>query len=392
VIATLRRLPPLETALLVCATLALIALGVLTDRSKHSGLPVDSYSSYDAAGGGLRAWYEVLQREGLRVDRFERRPPFLDGSLDTLIWAEPLSFDPRQQQNTKADVAALEAWVRGGGRLLYIGRDEDAAREHVLNLPASTGAASRYAPFVSPELEHAGVRRVVTAPDSGLRWQVRRGATVLLADERGSLVLRYAFGKGVVVAVIDESPFINARLGLADDARLAYALARPRAAGAAVAFDEAVHGFVVPEHWWSIVPRPFAIALGLALAVLLIAFGGAALRLGPPVVPREREERTSAAFIDALASLFETTGAARKALSDAAASAKRAVALRAGVPDDASDEAVARCIESNEERTTFLGLAALAAGGSASDEQLVRGVTLAQRLRKDHGSHGRARG
>jgi hypothetical protein len=295
-------------------------------------------------------------------------------------------------QNTPADVAALEAWVRGGGRLLYVGHDDEAARAQVLHLPSSTNAAPRGEPYVAPELQRAGVRRVAPSPDSELRWRAARGATLLLADAKGPLAVRYAFGKGEVVAVIDESPFTDARLGLADNARLAYVLARPRSAGGAVAFDEAVHGFVVPEHWWSIVPRPFAVALGLALAVLLVAFGGAALRLGPPVVPDERAEQSSAAFIDALAALFEKTGAARKALADAAASAKRAVATRAGVPDDLPDEAVARCIESNDDRHTFLALAALAARGSASDEQLVRGVTLAQRLRKEYGSHGRARG
>jgi hypothetical protein len=391
-IATLRRLPLLETALLLLATLALIVLAVLTDRAKHSDVPLDSYSSYDAAGGGLRAWYEVLQREGLRVGRFEQRPPFLDNTVDALVWAEPLTFDTRQVQNTPADVSGLEAWVRDGGRLLYAGHDDAAARAHVLHLPLSTNGTPGGAPYVGPELADAGVGRVAPSPDSALRWRPARGATVLLADEKGPLVVRYAFGKGEVVAAIDESLFTNARLGLADNARLAYALARPRGARGLVAFDEAVHGFVVPEHWWSIVPRPFAIALALALAVLILAFGGAALRLGPPLVPVARAEQTSAAFVDALAALFEKTGSGRKALADAAASAKRAVATRAGVPDDLSDEAVARCIESNGDRSTFLGLAELAARNEGSDEQLVRGVTLAQRLRKDYGSHVRARG
>ncbi len=390
--AALRRLPLLESVLLLAATLALIALAVLTDQAKHTEVAFDSYSSFDAASGGLRAWYEMLQREGLRVGRYEQRPPFLDGTLDTLIWAEPLAFDPRQVQNTQADVAALEAWVRGGGRLLYLGHDDEAARAHVLGLPSSTDAAPRGASSIGPELAGAGVRRLAPSPDAELRWLAPRGATLLLADGRGPLAVRYAFGKGEVVAVIDEGLFTNARLGLADDARLAYVLARPRRAGGLVAFDEAVHGFVVPEHWWSVVPRPFGFALGLALAVLLVAFGGAALRLGPPLVPAERAGQTSAAFIDALAALLEKTGAARKALADAAASAKRAVATRAGVPDDSPDEAVARGLESNEDRTTFLALAALAARGEASDEQFVRGVTLAQRLRKDYESHGRARG
>jgi hypothetical protein len=391
-IARLRRWPLLETALLTVAAAALVALGVVTERARHHAVALESYSSYDAAGGGLRAWYEVLRREGLRVDRFEARPPFLNRGIDTLVWAEPLPFDPRRIPNTRADVAALEAWVRDGGRLLYVGRDDAGAAEHALNLPSSAlaSASANTARFVAPGLSSEGVRDVTPAAE--LRWRAGGGKTMLFVDEKGPLIVRYAYGKGEVVAVIDESLFTNARLARADDARLAYALARPRIPGGLVAFDEAVHGFIVPEHWWVIVPRPFAVALALATVALLVAFAGAALRLGPPLAPLRRAEQTSSAFIDAVAALFERNGAARKALTDAAASAKRALATAAGVPDDTPDETVARLIESNDARRAFRDLCALAARGRTDDEHLLRGVDLAQRLRKEYVTHGRARG
>ena len=153
------------------------------------------------------------------------------------MWAEPLPFDPRRIPNTRADVAALEAWVREGGRLLYVGHPDGAAAEHVLNLPSSAraSASANAARFVAPGLSNEGVRDV--APAAELRWHAGGGRTMLLVDERGPLVVRYAYGKGEVVAAIDESLFTNARLARADDARLAYALARPRIPGGLVAFD-----------------------------------------------------------------------------------------------------------------------------------------------------------
>ncbi|MBD5607145.1 MAG: DUF4350 domain-containing protein, partial [Candidatus Eremiobacteraeota bacterium] len=120
---TLGRLPRFETALLVLATALLVALSVASDRRSH-GVHVDSYSTYDADGGGYRAFYELLGREGVRVERFEQRPAFLGPALDTLVWVEPLPFDPTQSVMAAADIAALQTWVRDGGRLLYVGHDD----------------------------------------------------------------------------------------------------------------------------------------------------------------------------------------------------------------------------------------------------------------------------
>jgi hypothetical protein len=388
-IAALRKLPRLETSLAVVAALILIALAYFRESpGRNPTQQLDSYSSYDAASGGYRAWYELLQRERLRVDRFEERPAFLDASVDTLVWADPLGFDPRQISNSAADIGALEAWVKNGGRLLYIGHDDAAAAQHLLNLPASRQPVKHARPFVAPELRADGVAHVV--PFVALRWRANP-KNVLLGDKGGALVVRYRYGKGTVTAAIDEPAFTNARIALGDQARLGFALAQPHAPGGTIAFDETVHGFLVPEHWWTIVPRAFAIALWGALAVLLIAFAGAAIRLGPALQPAPRGDATSGEFIDALGALYERGSAARKAMLDAAASTKRVVAKTLGMRDDEPVERIAAGIDEPGRRARFLSLVQLARNASPSDANLVRAVALAQTLRKDFESHARSR-
>jgi hypothetical protein len=386
------RVPLLETALILVSVAVLVTLAVLGERQAQPA-PLDSYSSYDAATGGYRGLYELLQREGVHVDRFEREPAFLDPSIDTLVYAEPLAFDPRQTTASPKDASDLEAWVRAGGRLLYLGYDAVAAKAKILSLPFAGTAAlpPRRTPTIAASLGAAGVARIGSVP-SGLRWSLPHQKAVLLyGDGGGPVIVRYPFGHGTVTAVIDQTLLDNANIAHPDRARLAYLLASPGNPAGVVAFDETAHGYLEPAHWWSVVPRPFAIALGIALVALLAALAGAAVRLGPPLLPRPRDDRSSADFIDALSTLLERGKAARAAMQDAEQSAARTVARSVGAADDASASEIAEHIENAELRGEFVTLTQLAQAGTADNATLVRTVALAQRLRKEFAPHARQR-
>ncbi len=386
----LRRLPPLETGVLILAFGLLVAVAIVTQRSKSVAV-LDSYSTYDTASGGYRAFYEVLAREAVRVERFEQHPAFLDRSTDTLVWAEPLTFDPRQTAATRADIAALQDWVRAGGALLYVGFDDAAAKGGILGLPGTHATGARHGEaFVARALANAGVRNLDVR--AARRYRVApRGMHVLIDDGRGAVAVTYAYGHGRVTAVIDESLFTNSGLARGDAARLAFALAKPRRASGPVAFDEAVHGYDVPEHWWQIVPLPFAVALGLAGCALLIAFAGAAVRLGPPLVPETRADRTTSDFIDALGSLFARGKAIRYVLASAERSTARTVARALRLPEGATNDEIVARLDDDAARRDFGALVAIAGNGFAGEKNLVRGVALAQRLRKDYAAHARPR-
>ncbi|MBD5636133.1 MAG: hypothetical protein IAI49_16820, partial [Candidatus Eremiobacteraeota bacterium] len=104
----------------------------------------------------------------------------------------------------------------------------------------------------------------------------------------------------------------------------------------------------------------------------------------------ERRDRSSADFIDALSSLLERGRATRMAAESAAASASRAIARAVAMPDGATEDAIAARIERPDLREAYGRMRSLAATGEAGDD-FVRGVALAQQLRKEFAPHGRPR-
>ena len=384
------RLRPLWRAETLALVLSIAVLVVLSQWTKRASAPqpLASYSSYDADSGGTRALFELLQHEGMRVDRFENRALFLDKSLETLVWIEPLEFDPNQRVPTDAEVKAIEAWVRAGGTFLYVGHDSGAARRHVLQLPLASDVAKKTRqPFVDPLLSNAGVRSV--ADGSGLRWTSGGGSTghrVLLSDAYGVLVERYPYGHGTVTAVVDEDLFSNEGIAVGDRPRLAYALAALKPNGT-IAFEEATHGYFVPEHWWQVAPRPLVIAVLVALVALAIAGIGAAVRLGPPLIANVRDDASTSDFIGALAGLLANGRARRDAMLTAANSTTRALARSFGLGDGATADDVAARIDRDDMRRDYATMLAVTSNGFPDDRNLVRGVALAQELRKEYAAH-----
>ncbi len=253
-------------AALVLAGVVLAALLEVTPPGGGS----DTFSSTDYRSGGYAAWYTLLQREGIAVERFERRPVELDRTIDTLIAANPV-VPAGNDVRRPPDRAALARWVRAGGRLIALG-----ARD----------------PLAGSGPKIAGVRT--------------------------------PYGRGEIVVVPDAHPFDNALLARGANARRAYDLARPRRAGGIVAFDEALHGTLVDRRWWDVLSVPQRVALGgLALAVLL-ALIASTLRLGPAVALRAVREPASDEFVAAVAALYERSGSRRAALGLLAAGAANA--------------------------------------------------------------------
>ena len=389
-IAALRRLPKLETTVVLLAVVALSAIDV-AKQSAQQAVNVDTYSSYDAASGGYRAWYEVLQREGVRLERFERPLGFLDSRIDTLVWAEPSPGAASAGGASQGEIGALEAWVKAGGNLVYLGFDDAAAKGGTLKLPETTGETRRVVTYtLARQLGDAGVTRVGWSADAR-RYKSKRGALILAADRSGALALRYSYGKGRITAVVDETPLRNANLTAPDNARFAYFLTQPARADGLVAFDEAAHGHLIPEHWWEIVPRPFSIGVICAALALLLAFAGASIRLGPPIVPPRQRDPTSIEFVDSVAGLLERGGGSRQAVTDAVRSTKRAIARALGLADDVPNDVLAARIDSPALRADFLALTAFERPQAPADDVLLRAAVLAQRLRKEFTTHAGSR-
>jgi hypothetical protein len=298
----------------VLVVLALLAAftGIAIVEQQHDaarGVPeTTTYAASDVHGGGYAAFAELLARERVHVDLFDRRPGQLDAGTDTLVaaYAPGAVSSDLTSARSDADLDDLRAWIERGGRLVVLGADARVApreRAH-LGRPPLVEATAFGPPFTGPLA--AGISEL--GPHGSARFATPSANDhVALADAGGPLVVDVTIGRGVVRYLNAAQLFDNRNLARHDNARLAYALARPRFPDGLVLFDEGLHGALIDPSIWSIMPVWLRVMLsGLALTVLL-ALAGSALRLGPPIEP-PRAEPTSAAFLDAVTALYERAG------------------------------------------------------------------------------------
>jgi len=312
----------------VVGALAVLALLVASTLGR-GGVPAPqtaTHASGDYAFGGYRAWYEMLAREGVRVERFRRHHDELRASgVGTLVvsfpGASPAGVASSVEWNAR-ERDALRAWVRAGGRMIDVG------------ITPSVDANDGKGELISGMARHraAGALRgpwAAVAGDVGPRGDVRLVAVkrarvdALLADAAGALVVRYRYGRGEVVSVADGAWFENRAIGRAGDARLAYLLAH--ALGGTVAFDEAIRGDIVEKAWYRALSAPEVVALGIAAlaGVLWLLYG--IVPLGPAVPTRPPREPASDEFVDAVAALYGRARARDHARDALAAEARRAL-------------------------------------------------------------------
>jgi uncharacterized protein DUF4350 len=393
---------PLVEVLVTAAAVATIATASYLSalRQQAATNAIDTRSTYDAASGGYRAWFELLEREGIRVERFERRPAYLDGSVDVYILAnETIGNAIVNAQNQEApdifndgDWFALAKWVKAGGSLVWV--TDGVAPANYLNAPEVSpgGPSADRAVVVAPSAIAAGVRSV--SGTSKLRVPFgAQGAPPVIADDTGSVVATYPLGKGVVTIVADQSLFENGRLDRADNARLAYDLATSGlSAHGSVAFDEWTHGHVAGDSWWSVLPRTFQVGLvviALALAALAIGTG---LRFGPVVRLADDGERTSEEYLSSMAVLYRRGGAVREAVVDMADSCLRDVAASLGLSESAGGRSIAARAgsEGGDARgEQIMELDRIRSYERPHESELVRAAALCVSLRKELSPHAR---
>jgi hypothetical protein len=373
-----RRFPILEILLAVAAASLFIAVNY-QNESRKKAIAYDTYSTYDTRNGGYAAWFDLMQRLGAAPERFEEYPAFLDAGVATLVVSNPLPF-PRPVAVSDASAAALVRWMRDGGRLVLLGSGGAVSEALESSLAQPQAAKGKGVPFVAPAYAAAGIKNVKAPGDD--RFRSGNGYHTVLADAHGAIVVQRTVGRGELVAVSDELMLANGWIGRGDNARLAALLARTPRAGA-LAFDEALHGHLAPEHWWEIVPRAFLVALGFTLGAVALAAIGAAIRLGPPIEPPAGRAATSREYIDALGALLQGARASQHAATTAYVSTRRAVARRFGLADDVPDRLLRERLGTPALQAAFGELATLAGEPALRDASLVRAVSLAYEIRKD---------
>lgn len=381
--------PPPQTlaAIGVLAVLALVA--VFTARREAA--PAASFASTDYRAGGFRAWAALLEREGITTGRFVLRPIELTGRIDTLISAQPPPASTDANARTAADVAALAAWVRGGGRLVYVGRNGALgdAENGLLRLPfwlpevGARGSLAGPAAAAVRTLHELGTNRMLFVEHPG---------TSELADTNGDIVVRYPLGRGEVVAVSDAVPFANANIAGADNARLAFLLGQPRRTGGLVAFDDGIHGALIDRPWYRALPLPVRVSLGIAGVALLLALAGGALPGIPPLRLEPPREPTSAEFVAALAALYERTGARTAARATLVRDALATASRSGGLDGDLSPAGIAGAFAERPGGDDVRRLVAALDGPISTDPELLAYAKLAHTVRKECSHDGNGDG
>lgn len=310
---------------IVIVALVLIALLAVLKSSQHTAAQSEP-STYDTGASGYAALYDLLSREGSRVERFELPISELARGTGTLVIAGKGALSAAAP--SPGALEFLDRWIRGGGRLVVLDDSPGSDARRALGLPgskqlrtqqhqASTGCAFADA---LRGMRIAGTFASGYAPACSVKRASLFTAGHLAAG------IAYTRGRGMVVVVTTPSVFDNLHLSQASNARSAYALL----GGGPAAFDERVHGYAAGRTFWEVLPQPMRIALAIAIVAIVLAVIGANLPFAPSYEAQGPDERDSSAYIASLARMLERGGAAREAIARIASRCDQVLSNRTG--------------------------------------------------------------
>lgn len=287
-----------DVMFLIAGALLLVFIALVQDAAERRP-PPSVFSTYDTGRNGYAAWYNVAQKAGLPVRRFERALGTLDADVGTLV-ISGYENDPAAKPLDETDAKVLASFVERGGRLVVLDA-QFAGKEDVTPAAATTvDASGRDAIAVTDNRLTAGVTKVVGPVDAVFPFSERQGVA-LLANRAGVVAMAYAYGKGEVIAMSAPAMLGNAYLAAGDNAIFAYDVL---AGHGAVAFDEYVHGYDEGVTFWNALPATVHTAVYVTIAIVVLALIGANVPFVPAIALEPPDERDSSGYIDAMAALM----------------------------------------------------------------------------------------
>jgi hypothetical protein len=318
-----------RTVLVVGAVLAVLTLiSSLPERGSGTDSPSSSYSTGPTGSG---AYAELLRRFDHRVERIR-------GELDEAGLEPGSTLVVLDAELSGAEARRVGRFLRQGGRVVAGGPLAGDWLGEVVDDPPDFEPAP--VQIATPARDEPEAEGVATVRLGGLgSFAGPGGLQPILRERDGPAVVAVAgdVGGGRLVVLADATPLSNLLIGVADNAAFGLGAAGP--SGTPVAFAEGPHGYgaagglaALPARW------RFALAgLALSAAVWLVA---RSRRLGPPedefrdLAPRRR------AYVDALAGTLGRTGHPVVAAEPVRLRARSLLARRAGLPPDATDDAL----------------------------------------------------
>jgi hypothetical protein len=297
---------------LVIALLTLLAIFTPAEDPNSNPVP----NSYLSGKHGAKAAYTLLEQMGYSIERSEQPLSQLAlhaGPATVVVLAEPRAVKPEDRH-------AIATILHKGGRVLATGFEGGTL------LPGNKVTLSRQASFAACEAQPEGLHPLAgSLSSSGNIWIVPRYAWK--DDDSEARTVYTCAGQPVVVELPAElpageghaiwwassTPLENGSIQRGQNLELLLNSIGP-AVNHHIFWDESLHGAHIPTPW-DFVSGPVWPLLSLgAMGLALLAVLSLSRRSGPirslPQAPRT----TPIEFLDALGSLYRSTGAASTAL------------------------------------------------------------------------------
>jgi Domain of unknown function (DUF4350) len=374
-----RRILALAGGLFAALTLATIFAAPASETA-WSPIP----SSYLSTPGGSRAAFLLLQRIGVKSQRWEEPPLRLAAFAHeaTLVLAEPTETPSR------AERSALRSFVEQGGRILFCGAELSNFFPRVQLQKLRSGPEPVLAEAESARFQVEQYRPVLETETSQpieleahAFWQkFGKGQAPVYGRPDNAVVAVWALGAGEVIWWASATPLTNAGLGRAGNLQLFLNSVRTDS-GRQVYWDEYFHGERgsllayagrVPVIRWA------ALQLALLTCACLLAFS----RRSGPVIPAAKISRLSPLeFVETLGGLYQKAKATRVPVDITMRHLRLQLARRLGLPVAIPDADLARVAaerlgwnEQELESTLSRAHAASRALPPSSALQLVQGL------------------
>lgn len=339
-----------------------------------------SHSSQDDGALALYTWIRALGYDG---ERLEYQAFTLDEDVSALFILNPTVLLDRSHARMTLE------WVERGGTLvlaedssIVFGAPNALFDELDVDLAVySTTMVIEQAQVMQPTLDQPPVAPVLVR--TGYRLLPRRDDFVpLVGVDDAVVVAGRKYGAGYVYVSAAVFPFTNAGLRHEANAALVLNLLRRVPLGGRIEFDEYHQGFFAPpSSTTTFLSTPWGWASGYAVVVVALFLILSGRRFGRPVpLQEEVVRRSSAEFVESMATLFQRGGKRDYILRHYHSMFKRRVARAYGVSSQLDDVAFVRELARVREVDEVQLLSLLGRLGSAqvSEAEVVRVVAEAE--------------
>jgi uncharacterized protein DUF4350 len=365
-----QRLTIILTFAVIIGLLALVSSIRFVKKEKQQDFEfAPNRSTYHSGPTGLRAFFDFLHESGYKVIRWRDQPQKLltdsSNSIKTFV-----VVGQTRTQFTDAESEALEKWIEAGG--CYVLIDRHPLTETKAQTKTGWDITSRQLDYPALDINPANVKQMteevvalqpvqptvftqniqsvlpsrfasrmsVEPPEKVQQDDVPPVAetegkstapVVHIADDKGALLIDYAYGSGRVVLLSDPYLVSNSGIKLNDNLQLALNILTAREG--LIAFDEYHQGKEPIQNSFAgyFAGTPvLLIAAQVGLIVLLVLWTKGK-RFGRPLPLRQVDRRSSLEFVASMAELQQRARAFDLAIENIYTRTRRVLARHAGV-------------------------------------------------------------